>query len=188
MDGRVTVGFRRDLLASALVLSVAAAAWFGWAQADPPSGWAPWLGAGSALSVGLAVVAGVQTWRARRGDSAMADPRNRTVYNVAVAAEVAASLLGVLVLGRWGLAAYLSPWILFVVAAHFIPMGRLFHDRGLLVLAVALMPVAGAAVVSQATGRAAASAVAGGLGGLFMGATALVSLRRAARDASSTPS
>ena len=35
-----------DLAITALVLSVAAIAWFGWGQAEPPSGWSPVFAAG----------------------------------------------------------------------------------------------------------------------------------------------
>ena len=92
--------------------------------------------------------------------------------------EVAAILLGAVVLAVLDRSDYLSPWILAVVGVHFVPLGRLFRDGGLQVLGVLLVPVALLAVVSGVSGWAAASAVAGGLGGLSMLLAGADSLRR----------
>lgn len=51
-----------------------AAAWFGWAQADPPAWLVPPLIVGSVLGIGLAVAAVIGTIRARGEHTPLRDP------------------------------------------------------------------------------------------------------------------
>ena len=176
--GSATAASPRDRAATALVLGVAASAWFGWAQEGPPSGWEPFLIAGSVVAVLIAAVGGIRTWRHRRGESVMSEPRARRTYNLTVAVEGAAIVAGVVVLGLVDASSYLAAWILFVVGVHFVPLGRLFRLRGLQVAGVGCAVVAAAAVTTAWSGAALPSAVAGAGGGLVMAVCGAVTVLR----------
>lgn len=179
---------QRDLAANALVLGLAGTMWFGWAQQGPPAAWQTALSVGSVVGVLVAVVAVVTVGRLRRGPSAIHVPGAERTYRRVVGVEVAAILLGVLVLGLGGLSAYLSAWILFVVGVHFLPLGRLFGIADLGVVAVLLVMVSVAAMATGVSGAVLPSAVAGGGGGGVMVLAGAVSLWRCrqARPAAAT--
>ena len=150
---------------TALTLGVAATAWFGWGNAQPPAGRRPGLAAGSVLGVAAAIAGGWYARRLRSTGSAMADRRVRRGYGITVGVEVAAIVAGAVALGlRWR--AYLPAWILLVVGVHFIPLGRLFNIGALTWAGLALIPVAAAAAVTGAATGVQPSTVAGAGGGL----------------------
>jgi hypothetical protein len=100
---------------TALILGVAATAWFGWGNAQPPAGWLPGLAAGSVLGVAAAIAGGWYARRLRSTGSAMADRRVRRGYGITVGVEVATIVAGAAVLEGSGRPAYLPAWILLVV-------------------------------------------------------------------------
>lgn len=167
-----------DLAITALVLSVAAMAWFGWGQAQPPAGWSAPLIAGSCVSIAAVLLAGVTAWRYRRDEQLMNDPAVRRGYWLIVSVEVAACALGVAVLAATGQAAYFPAWILLVVGVHFLPLGRLFRIAELYPAGLAASAAAGAAAVTGAVTAVAPSAVAGAGGGLACLVAALSCARR----------
>ena len=101
-----------DLAVTALILGIAAVLWFGWGQADPPSGWSLPLNVGTFAAIAVALGAGGVVARFHRGATAMADPRVRRGYGITVGVEVAACGLGAAGLGLAGHSAYIAPWIL----------------------------------------------------------------------------
>jgi len=165
------------------VLSVAGTAWLGWAQAGPPWWWVPFLTAGSAIGVVLAVASVLLARRHRRGPSAMTDPRSRRRYVTAVAVEAAACAAGSSALGAGGSAPLIPAWILFVVGVHFVPLALVFRIRGLQLTGVLCALVAVLAVPASLSGVLPASAVAGAGGGLVMLAGAVPSLLAARHPA-----
>ena len=166
----------RGEVIGAAVLAFAGIAWFGWAQADPPPSWVPYLGAGSVVSALLLVALVVLLVRRRTTPgSAMADPRVRHRYWVTVAVEVV--LIGG---GNWLLAAvghpdYDAAWTLFVVGVHFVPLARIFHAGALASVGVVVAVVAVAAAYLGLGSYLAPSAAAGaGAGLVFIGYAAWV--------------
>ena len=174
---------RRDLAVTALILAIAAVMWFGWGQAQPPSGWALPLNIGTFTAIAVAVGAGSVVARFHRGATAMADPRVRRMYGITVGVEVAACGLGAAGLGLAGRSAYIAPWILLVVGVHFVPLGRLFRTFDLVWAAFALSSAVIAAAVTGVVSDVAPSAVTGAFGGLVCIACAAVCLGRALRRA-----
>ena len=83
-----------DLAVTALILGIAAVLWFGWGQADPPSGWSLPLNVGTFAAIAVALGAGGVVARFHRGATAMADPRVRRGYGITVGAEAASCGLG----------------------------------------------------------------------------------------------
>lgn len=166
----------RGEVIGAAVLAFAGIAWFGWAQADPPSSWVPYLAAGSVISV-LALVALVVLLVRRRTTpgSPMADSRVRRGYWVTVAVEVVLIVGGNLLLAALGHPAYDAAWTLFVVGVHFVPLARIFDARGLaltgVVVAIVAIAAAGLGLVSDLAPSAAAGA---GGGVVFIGYAAWV--------------
>jgi len=168
-----------DLAITALVLSVAAMAWFGWGQAQPPSGWSPALTAGSIISIAVALLSGAVSWRRRRHEEAsMHDPAVRRAYWRIVGTEVATCLLGVVVLGVAGQTGFLAAWILLVVGVHFLPLGRVFRITELYAAGIVVSVIAVAAAITGAATSVAPSTVAGAGGGLVCLIAALFCLRR----------
>jgi hypothetical protein len=171
-------GQATDLAVTALVLSVAAMAWFGWGSAEPPASWSPALVAGSAASVATVLAAGAATWRHRGAEPSMHDRAVRRAYGRIVAAEAAACVLGAAALTAGGEPAYLPAWILLVVGAHFLPLGRLFRITELYPAGLALGVIAVAAAVTGTVTTVHPSAVAGAGGGLTCLIAALSCVRR----------
>lgn len=177
----VTTASERDLAANALVLGAAGGAWFGWAQEGPPAGWVVPLTVGGLVGIVVAMVAAVLAWRRRHGDTVMSDPRGRRTYGRVVGGEVAAILIGVVLLRISGQYDYLAAWVLFVVGVHFVPLGRLFRIRSLQAAGVIVAVVSLVAVLIGRSGAALPSAVAGAGGGIVMVAFGIVSLRQLLR-------
>ena len=173
-------GTQGDLSITALILGVAAMMWFGWGQAQPPSGWGIPLIIGTFVAVAVAVFAGKDVVRFRRSATAMRDRRVRRGYWITVGGETAASVLGAAALALTGRSAFTAPWILLVVGVHFLPLGRLFGAADLLWAGLLLSVVAIAGAVTGAVSAVAPSAVTGAFGGLVLVATAVAILRRAA--------
>jgi hypothetical protein len=180
-----------DRGATALVLGIAAVAWFGWSQASPPAGWSRPSGviaiAGLVAGALTAVAAAVRSRRRRGGTRSMSDPAVAKRYTRIVGAEAAACLAGVAGLDAAGRELYLSAWILLVVGVHFLPLARLFRIPALTWAGAAACAVAVAAAVTgaataAATGAAAAgvapSTVAGTGGGLVCLCCGLTCLRQ----------
>ncbi|MFE7416793.1 hypothetical protein [Rhodococcus sp. NPDC057529] len=161
----------RGEVIGAAVLAVAGIAWFGWAQEDPPAPWVPYLVAGSVISALLLVALVVLlVRRLTTTGSAMADPRVRRRYWLTVAVEVVLIVVGNLLLAAVGYPAYDAAWTLFVVGVHFIPLGRVFHARGLALTGVVAALVAVAAAGLGLADAVAPSAAAGaGAGVVFIG-------------------
>jgi hypothetical protein len=168
----------RDLAVTALILGIAAVLWFGWGQAEPPSGWSLPLNVGTFAAIAVALGAGGVVARFHRGATAMADPRVRRGYGITVGVEVAACGLGAAGLGLAGHSAYIAPWILLVVGVHFVPLGRLFGSFDLVWAGFTLSAVAIAGTVTGVVSDVAPSAVTGAFGGLVCIACAAVCLRR----------
>ncbi|HEY7433277.1 MAG TPA: hypothetical protein VH641_21365 [Streptosporangiaceae bacterium] len=184
---RADHGFARDQAVTALIFGVAAFAWFGWGQAQPPAGWSVPLTVGSVASAVAAVLAGLMLFRLRSGGAAMADPFVRRRYFIIVGAEVLAIVLGVAGLGVSGYGAYLPAWILLIVGIHFLPLARLFGDAGLRVAGIAVIAVAVAAAIAGAASDVPPSAVAGGGGGLVLLVSAVVLLCQTYRASLTSP-
>ena len=168
--------WERGEVIGAAVLAVAGIAWFGWAQADSPRSWAPYLAVGSVVCGLLLVALVVLLVRPlTTPGSPMAKPRARHRYWVTVGIEVVAIVGGNLLLAACGYSAYVAAWTLFVVGVHFVPLARIFHAHGLAATGVVVAAVAVAAACAGSASDLAPSTVAGAGGGLvFMGYAAWV--------------
>jgi hypothetical protein len=172
-------GAPRDLSVAALILAIAAMAWFGWGRAQPPAGWGLPLTLGMFASMAVIPFAARLIIRFRGGATARWDRRVRRGYWITVGVEVAAIVLGANGLALAGRAAYTAPWTLLVVGVHFLPLARLFASTVLVWAGLALSAVAIAGAVTGAVSSVAPSAVTGGFGGLVLIAAALTSMRGA---------
>jgi hypothetical protein len=132
----------RDVAFTAAVLGVAGFAWFGWVQEAPPASWRLPLGIASGLCFAAAVVGGVLGVRWWDTPTALATASDGARFGVIVAVEAVLCAAGAIVLARTGNAAWVSAWICGVVGIHFVPLARVFHDAGFVVLAVLLVGVA----------------------------------------------
>lgn len=120
--------------------------WFGWAQEKPPEKWRIGLGIGALLSLaimGMSIYLAIKNWSA---PSALTADQSFGTFGIVVATEVALIVAGAITLSLRGKSQYLSSWIAFIVAAHFIPLVYIFHDPWLwllvvLTVAASLVPI-----------------------------------------------
>jgi hypothetical protein len=152
---------------SALILGFFASSWFGWAQAEPPSGWVTALNVGSIISVVVAVLGALLAWRSWQDGSALNAPDAMRRYGIIVGIEVAAGALGAVIVTLLN-ADLVAPWICLVVGVHMWPLASVFEAPALRILAGVLVVVAVLAVVVAGVTDVAASAVTGAGAGLAL--------------------
>jgi hypothetical protein len=150
---------------SALILGFFAVAWFGWAQADPPDSWLTLLTVGMFLSLLIAIGGVIQATRHWSGPSALANASAMHRYNMIVIIEFGAAAIGVIILIVAGGAAYIAPWVCFVVGVHFWSLAPVLRDPFLHGLSIALVIIALLAALAEAQTSLAASAVTGAAAG-----------------------
>ena len=69
--------------------------------------------------------------------------------------------VGAIVLGAWGLATYIAPWVAFVIGAHFWALAPVLLDRTLVPLAIVVMLISIAAVIVGLSTEVLPSAITG---------------------------
>ena len=75
---------------------------------------------------------------------------------------------GATALGITGHSAYIAAWVLFIVGAHFVPLGRLFRIDSLVVVGILVIMVSVGAAIAGLLGTIAPTAIAGGVGGVLL--------------------
>lgn len=171
----VTSEFGRDGAATAIVFGSASAAWFGWAQEDPPEGWRRPLVAGSLAGVVVAGAGAIRMWQDWSSGSAI-DAESGPIFGIIVGIEFAIAALGSLALIAVRRSELIAPWVALVVGIHFFFLAPLL-EMGML-YGVAVLVTIGA-VVSVPTARIAGetnSAMTGVMVGLVLLGAALLSL------------
>ncbi|MDO9398916.1 MAG: hypothetical protein Q7T71_20415 [Herbiconiux sp.] len=148
--------------------------WFGWAQERPPRRAAPWLGVGSGLGILAALGGGFLVWRTWSSPSALEG--QYPAFGVLVGIEVLLAAVACLVLWRTGRRRWFSLAVGLVVAVHFVPLGILLDDPGLIVLGLVQSVLVIAAARAAQTKRYAPSFTIG----VAMGVTLLLSAAVAA--------
>ena len=113
----------------------------------------------------------------------MNEARVRRGYWRVVATELALCAVGTVGLGGSGQSAYIAAWILLVVGAHFVPLGRLFAIGSLVLAGRVLVVVAVAAAVTGLVSTVAPSFVAGAGGGAVCLACSVFCVGQALRPA-----
>lgn len=164
---------------TALILGFFATAWFGWAQAEPPASWLPWLTAGMFLSIAVAVTGSVLAWLRRSEPSVMNDEEANRRYGIIVGIEFGVAAAGAVVLGRSDHATFIAPWICLVVGLHFWALAPVLGDPALKLFCIAFVAIALAGWLIGWQGDVPASAVTGLGAGLALLIFALRGLYRA---------
>ena len=158
----------------AVVLAGASIAWFFWGRSSGVADVPLLIGAG--LGVALTMVAALVTARTAGASTMSQDPAARRVYWIALVAEVIAALAGASLLVTLGHPSLVIAWVLAVMGAHFIPLGRAFHAPVLFGTAAVCMLVAIVAAVAELWYGFPAPPIAGGLGGLTLLVSSAVAL------------
>lgn len=158
----------RDAVMTAAVLGFFAAAWFGWAQEDPPKAWRIPLSVGSIASLAVSVAAGVVAWREWGSGSVLDDDGTFRTYLIIVGVEFGVAAVGAALLVLLRLSRYLAPWICLVVGVHFYPMAPVLQSTRLYVLATVLTAVAVAAPLLARRAKLLPSTVTGAAAGVTL--------------------
>lgn len=153
--------FVRDFAVTALIFGVAAFAWCGWGQEDPPRAWRPILGIGSVLGMIIAIGGGFLTWQNWSAETALALGNGFRTFGIICGIEVALCGIGSAILAITRRTRWISTWIALVVGAHFIPLAFIFNDAGLFGLAAAMMITTGISVYLHVRTGVTPSAVVG---------------------------
>jgi hypothetical protein len=160
---------------TAAIFGFFAAAWFGWAQEDPPPRWRPWLIAGSVAGLLVAVAGGITAWRNWSTRTAF-DADTSPIFGVIVAIEVLLAGGGAILLSRRGRRELIAPWVALIVGLHFLPMAPLL-EYPLFYVVGALVTIAALVSVPLARSRdITVSAVTGALSGSVLLAAAVYAL------------
>jgi len=141
--------FPRDLVMIGVVFGAATLVWAGWGQERPPR--AVWRGVLGALSlgglalIGVGVPAAIRAWET----GSAIDPGSAAfvAYLVTFWVEVVIVAVGSIVLIRRRRSDLVAPFILLVVAVHFVPLAAVFAQGVLILAAVLLAAVAVAAIL-----------------------------------------
>lgn len=151
----------RDHALGALILGFFASAWFGWGQAEPPSGWPVFLTLGSIASILVAIPGAIIGWQHRRGPSTLDAGDGQARYGIIFGAEIVIILVGNILLGLAGGSAWIPVWTCFVVGIHLFPLTPLFRERLYGIAGALLVIVAAAALVTGERTAIAPSAITG---------------------------
>jgi len=130
---------------TAAIFGFFSAAWYGWAQDDPPPGWRKPLIIGSIVGLLGAAAGGIKAWRNWSTGTAFGTETS-PIFGIIVGIEVLLAVGGALVLSRRGRGELMAPWVAFVVGVHFFPMAPLlgyplFYVVGTLVTVAAFVSV-----------------------------------------------
>lgn len=128
---------------SAAILGAFSTAWFGWAQATPPSLWLTVaLSIGTTIGLVTLVLGIVLIVRSPAASDPMRHRSVRRRYGIISGAQFGAILVAVLSLAVAGLQAWLPTLTCAIVGIHFFPLATVFRDRSLVVLGVVVTAVA----------------------------------------------
>lgn len=161
--------FLRDIAATAMVLTTAAAIWFSWGAGTAPDPWPIALGVACLPAVGFGALA----WWVRRRlpPGTIFDTRGKEagrVSGIAFGLEFVAIAVGAVVLTLVGLVPLVICWAHLVMGLHWWPLAGLYKIPSLRASAVAAVIVGlGGALAWLAAGLS-TGLVVGGLGGLTM--------------------
>ncbi|GAA0952127.1 hypothetical protein [Virgisporangium aurantiacum] len=165
----------RDTAATAAIFGFFAAAWFGWAQDDPPAGWGPLLLTGSIGSMVIAAVGGLLTWRLWSETTAFDEDTSRA-FGIVVGIEFGLAALGAVLLAVLKRSELIPPWVALIVGLHLFPVAVLLEYPLVHVVAAAVTVIAIAAVPVAGRWSIPVSAATGAPAGTVLLAAALVSL------------
>lgn len=129
----------RDLVMYAAIFGVFAFAWYGWAQENPLKKMRVWLGLGAVISLVIASIGWYLAYVNWEAPSALNTEGAYELFGVIVATEITLALAGSLVLIKRKRSEYVSSWVAFIVAIHFIPLAIIFKDWTLNILAALLI-------------------------------------------------
>ena len=153
---------------TAIVDGFFAAMWFGWGQAEAPSWLVVPLLVGVGLGVLTLVLGVVMTARTTGWLDALTEPDLRRRYNVVVGTEFGLIVVGAILLGLVGLAAWVAVWVCLVVGLHFIPLATVLQNPSLRPLGALVVCVAVVALVVGLATTAAPSTITGVGAGLCL--------------------
>ncbi|MGI8458426.1 MAG: hypothetical protein ACR2LI_09985 [Propionibacteriaceae bacterium] len=158
-------------------MGIATVAWCGWGQSYATGPVSVLLGLGSV--VGLALAVGSVLVRRRLPGIGTHDAGPAwagRVYRRALGAEILLIVVGNIILGRTGHPTYVIAWTYAVMAVHFLPLARLYRVRALVVAAGLGLTVAALGAAAYAISGTRPEPIVGGVGGLVLLATGLVTL------------
>lgn len=172
--------FPRDIAATAMILTAAAAIWFSWGAGTAPDPWPAALGAACLPALGF----GALSWWVRRRlpPGTVFATRGKEagrVSGIAFGLEFVAIAIGAVVLTLVGLVPLVICWAHLVMGLHWCPLARLYAIPSLRASAVAAVLVGLGGALAWLAADVSTGVVVGGLGGLTMLVGGLRFLRQA---------
>jgi hypothetical protein len=161
---------------AALVEGFFAFVWFGWGQAAAPSWLSVPLGIGSGAGALVALTGAAVAVHAKGQHTPMRDQSARRRYLAIVGVEFGLLGVGAAVGAIAGGSQWIPVWICFGVGAHFVPLARVLAMPKLAPVALIIVAVALAALVTGVASTVAPSTVTGLGTGLVLLVTGILTL------------
>lgn len=155
------MAYPRDYLMYAAIFGFFSFCWFGWAQEAPKEGWRWGLGIGSAVGLTLGIAGGILSYLHWQDASALSNKGDFRWYLVFFILEVVLAVVGAILLLAIQKSSWVSTWISFIVAIHFIGLAFVFNDKSLFLLAGLMLIVTISSVPLSANLKIAPSAILG---------------------------
>lgn len=155
------MAYPRDYLMYTAIFGFFSFCWFGWAQEAPKEGWRWGLGIGSAIGLILGIVGGVLSYLHWQDASVLTNKVDFKWYLIFFISEIILAIVGAILLLSVQKSSWISAWVSFIVAIHFIGLAFVFDDKFLFLLAGLMLIVTISSVPLSTYFQVAPSAILG---------------------------
>ncbi|WP_311406598.1 hypothetical protein [Liquorilactobacillus uvarum] len=172
------MNYTRDYLMSAAIFGMFSFCWLGWAQEKPRAEWRLWLGITSAIAFILGIAGGVLSYLHWNDISILKQNSSLHWFIIIFFSEILLIAIGAVFLLVKKHSTWVSLWVSFVVAIHFIGLKFVFADSSLFLLAFLMLLVTIGAVPLAKHFEVAPSAILGIGNGVCLLAFSILSFGR----------
>lgn len=126
--------YPRDYLMYTAIFGFFSFCWFGWAQEAPQERWRLGLGIASVIALIFGILGGVLSYFHWHDASILNNKGDFKWYLVFFISEMILAVIGAISLLLMGKSSWVSIWVSFIVAIHFVGLKFVFNDRSLFLL------------------------------------------------------
>lgn len=155
------MAYPRDYLMYTAIFGFFSFCWFGWAQEAPKERWRWSLGIGSAVGLILGILGGILSYLHWHDASALSDKGDFKWYLIFSISEIVLAIVGAILLLSIQKSNWVSAWVSFIVAIHFIGLAFVFDDKSLFLLAGLMLIVTSSSIPLSTHFKVAPSAILG---------------------------
>lgn len=153
--------YPRDYLMYTAIFGIFSFCWLGWAQEAPQEGWRLGIGIASAIALILGIIGGILSYFHWHDASILNNKNDFKWYLVFFVFEILLAVIGAILFLLIGRNSWVSIWISFIVAVHFIGLGFVFNDKSLFLLTCLMIIVTISSIPLSGHFKVAPSAILG---------------------------